>query len=115
MSKFVYIESKEVHLGFNVTLNDAKKLLADPKLKDRHPRILKRFPELNTTSKDLCKVYLHSSKESMYDKGVNLGLKGDALNKFMYACYEVELTLDIDRTNGEYNIVAVNGLPVNSK
>ena len=53
-------------------------------------------------------VYLHSSKESMWDKGEELGLKEAALKNFMYACYEVKLTLDIDPVTGDYTIIAVD-------
>ncbi len=41
-------------------------------------------------------VYLHSSKESMYDAGKKAGLTGDALHLFMYACNEVKVDLEVD-------------------
>lgn len=53
-------------------------------------------------------VYLHSTKESMRDKGEQLGLKGPALENFMYACYEVEIELEVDEATGNAKIVAVD-------
>lgn len=41
------------------------------------------------------KVYVHGSKEYMWDKGEALGLKGDALRMFSYACSEVEILLEV--------------------
>lgn len=64
------------------------------------------------------RVYLHSSKESMYDAGKKAGLSDKALEQFMYACYEVEVTLDVNEEDGHAKIVAVDNrrleLPVNS-
>ena len=43
------------------------------------------------------KFYLHASKEDNYDKGKELGLTGQALDDFMYCCYELEVTLVIEQ------------------
>lgn len=61
------------------------------------------------------KMYLHSSKEQSYDKGVELGLKGEALEYFMYTCYEVELDVVVDKKNGEAFITAVNNVKLPTK
>ena len=53
-------------------------------------------------------VYLHSSKESMYDAGEKAGLKDDALHLFMYACTEVRVDLDVDE-KGNAIIKSVDG------
>ena len=36
-------------------------------------------------------------KEDNYDKGKELGLTGQALDDFMYCCYELEVTLVIEQ------------------
>lgn len=53
-------------------------------------------------------IYLHSSKESNCDKGEALGLKDEALERFMYAAYEVKLTYSVDMETGEYTMLAVD-------
>lgn len=53
-------------------------------------------------------VYLHSNRESMYECGKELGLIGDALNLFAYACYEVKLTVDVDERTGRAVITHVD-------
>lgn len=53
------------------------------------------------------KVYLHSSKDSMYEVGRKAGLTGEALDFFQFACYEVEMTLDVEEVTGKATIVAV--------
>ena len=55
------------------------------------------------------KVYLHGDKEYMYDKGVELGLSGEALRTFSYSCYEVEVTLNVNEKTGYAEIFQVNG------
>ena len=53
------------------------------------------------------KIFLHGSKEANYDKGVKLGLAGEALNYFMYTLYEVEVVLQVNE-DGSSNIVEFN-------
>lgn len=55
------------------------------------------------------KMYLHSSKESNYGHGLELGLSGVALDNFKFALYEVELDVETDEKTGETTILAVNG------
>lgn len=56
----------------------------------------------------LVNVYLHSDKEYMHDVGKKLGLKGVAHSKFVYACYEVKIGLDVDMDSGNVRIVTVD-------
>lgn len=57
-------------------------------------------------------IYLHASKEEMANRGNLIGLTGKALELFMYACYEVEITLSVDAATGQATIVKVDGRPV---
>lgn len=57
-------------------------------------------------------VYLHSSKEAMRDAGEKLGLSGEALEMFMFACYEVAVQLDVDPQTGIALIAGVDGHPL---
>jgi hypothetical protein len=56
----------------------------------------------------LITVWLHGSKESMRDQGERAGLTGAALDKFMYACYEVKMKLRVDEKTGNAAIVTVD-------
>jgi len=58
------------------------------------------------------KVYVHGTKESMYDKGVELGLTGEALDNFKYTGYEVELEIEVNKETGDSTIIAVNDVPL---
>ena len=56
------------------------------------------------------KLYLHSSKDSNYEIGKELGLpEGKVLDNFMYALYEVGFDVEIDETTGDCKILKVNG------
>jgi hypothetical protein len=57
----------------------------------------------------IIKTYLNSSKEDMYSKGVEHGLEDKALDKFMYALYEVEFDLEVNEETGEAKIIKVDG------
>lgn len=57
-------------------------------------------------------VYVHSDKESNYDTGQRLGLTGEALDMFLFACCEVKLTLDVDPDTGLATITHVDDRPV---
>lgn len=63
-------------------------------------------------NRKLTKIYVHGSKESMYDKGVELGLTGDALHYFTFTGNEIELEILVDTVTGESTIVAVDGKAV---
>jgi hypothetical protein len=59
------------------------------------------------------KAYLHSSKESTWEYGAELGLSDEAIRgNFLYALSEVEIELEVEE-NGDYKIVAIDGIPVN--
>lgn len=49
-------------------------------------------------------AYAHSSKESMWDEGEKLGLKGEALSLFKHAIGEVEFKLSVNE-DGTYTIL----------
>ena len=51
-------------------------------------------------------IYLHGSKDVMYEKGESLGLTGEALKNFAYCCYEVELQIEVDTKTGKYKILS---------
>lgn len=53
------------------------------------------------------KMYLHGDKDSAWEIGKKLKLKGEALKNFMYALYEVEFLLEVDTKTGEYKILKV--------
>jgi hypothetical protein len=53
-------------------------------------------------------VFLHGEKESMWIKGEELGLTGEALRNFSRACYEVKLTLEVNADTGDADIIAVD-------
>jgi hypothetical protein len=61
------------------------------------------------------KVYLHGSKEHNYFIGEELGLKGKALENFTYACYEVEIGLEVDKKTGDSKIISVDGSPISTE
>ena len=52
--------------------------------------------------------YVHSTKESMWEKGEQIGLQGEALDLFKYALCEVEFVLDVKK-DGTYEILSVDG------
>ena len=54
-------------------------------------------------------IYLHNSKDSNWEKGTELGLSGDALKRFVYACLEVELEVEVDPQTGGAEIISVDG------
>ena len=59
--------------------------------------------------KIVTKVYLHSDKDSMFDKGIQLELSQDALAEFKYALYEVEFEIEVNKDTGKYEILKVDG------
>lgn len=58
------------------------------------------------------KAYLHSEKESNWDKATNLGL--DENDKFMdtslYSLYEVQFDMEVDPETGESWILGIAGV-----
>jgi len=53
-------------------------------------------------------VYLHSSKEQMYEIGTKIGLSGQALDLFLFACCEVRLEVLVHPLTGVATIVSVD-------
>lgn len=58
-------------------------------------------------------AYVHSSKETMRELGTRLGLKGQALDYFMFALCEVKLGIEVNDQTGDAVIVSVDGKSVN--
>jgi hypothetical protein len=54
-------------------------------------------------------LYTHSSKESNWDKGKEIGLEDEALKNFMYAGYEHAMEYEVDMATGNAELVAVDG------
>lgn len=54
-------------------------------------------------------VYLHSDRMHMNAKGIELGLTGETLRMFEFACYEVLLVLEVNEETGEAKIIGVDG------
>lgn len=54
-------------------------------------------------------IYVHSSRDSMWNKGEQLGLTGESLKLFSFVGCEVKLTIEVDETTGDAVIVAVDG------
>ena len=58
--------------------------------------------------------YLHSDKDTMYELGRKLGLTGEALSQFKYACCEVKVDIIVDTRDGLAHITQVEGRKVES-
>jgi hypothetical protein len=57
-------------------------------------------------------IYVSSTKGNNADIGRSIGLTGEALENFCYACYEVALEVDVDEKTGEATIISVDGRKV---
>ena len=55
------------------------------------------------------KVYVHATKESNFQIGVDAGLTGDALEMFLFAGYEHEITYEVDERTGEATAIEFDG------
>lgn len=51
-------------------------------------------------------VYLHSSKESMFDRGKALGLSEDACHEFKYCGYEIRLDVEVNK-DGTFKVLGL--------
>jgi len=56
-------------------------------------------------------LYVHRSKERNYDQGQELGLTGEALEKFLYTFCEVGIDVEVHK-DGKVTIRAIDGKPV---
>jgi hypothetical protein len=56
------------------------------------------------------KLYSHSQKDTLCEKGEELGLSEKAMEKFVYTLYEVVFDVEINRETGEVMITSVNGM-----
>jgi len=51
-------------------------------------------------------VYLHSDKETLFNKGKELGLSDEAIeNNFMYCLYELKINIEVNE-DGTYKIIS---------
>jgi hypothetical protein len=57
-------------------------------------------------------VYLHGSKESNWETADELGLPEKARSVFAYSCYEVTVTVNIDRKTGKAVATHLNKVPL---
>jgi len=57
-------------------------------------------------------IYVHSSRDSMWEKGEQLGLTGEALKLFSFVGCEVKLTIEVDEKTGDAVIVAADDKPL---
>lgn len=48
------------------------------------------------------KFYVHSSKESNLEQGEELGLSKDALYKFIYTKYEIDIDIEVEENGQAY-------------
>lgn len=55
-------------------------------------------------------MYLHSNKESNWEKADELGLGEEAARYFRYALCEVKFGVEVDTETGEAKILTVDGL-----
>ena len=60
-------------------------------------------------------VYLHGSKDTMWELGEKLGLSEEAVQKFKWACCEVKIELEVNPETGDAEIVAVDGRELKPK
>ena len=51
--------------------------------------------------------YLHGSKESNYEDGRELGLSDEALDNFVYTCYELAIQLKVNPMTGKSKMTGV--------
>lgn len=65
--------------------------------------------EANTVWPLKAKFYTHSSKDSNYEYGEELGLKGETLDSWRYTGYEVEFDIEISK-DGSTVATHVNGV-----
>jgi hypothetical protein len=63
-------------------------------------------------SKITTTLYLHSNKETNWEEGNRLGLRGEALHNFLYTNYEVKLKMEVNTETGTAFIIEVDGRPV---
>lgn len=61
---------------------------------------------MSATWPKTAEVYVHGSKENMWDIGTELGLDGEALNLFRYALYEVAIEISVNR-DGAYKVLSI--------
>lgn len=59
----------------------------------------------------LIEVYVHASREQMYEQGVKIGFTGESLQEFSYLACEVKLEYLVSE-DGTPQLVRVDGRPL---
>lgn len=71
-------------------------------------------PECGTALEEVEKIktslYVHTSKESMGEKGEELGLKDKALDEFAYTGYEIKFEIEVNTKTGDAHALSINGI-----
>jgi hypothetical protein len=57
-------------------------------------------------------IYVHACRDSMWDVGDKIGLKGDAARTFSYFASELALGIEVDKKTGKATIINVDGRAV---
>jgi hypothetical protein len=57
-------------------------------------------------------MYVRASKDSNWELGAKLGMKGEALHYFSYALAEVKVEVEVDTKTGKVKILKVDGVPL---
>lgn len=60
-------------------------------------------------------IYLHSSKDSLWEMAEKLGLEGDAVRMFRYLGTEEKLTYEVDPATGEGRLIGANGFKLSNE
>ena len=61
------------------------------------------------------KLYVHANKESNFRIGVDSGLAGEALQRFLFAGYEHEITYAVDERTGEATAIEFDGRKISKQ
>jgi len=60
----------------------------------------------------IVKVYVYGNDDSLWDKGVEIGLSYEATKMFSHTCDEFELTLELDEKTGISKVIEIDGRKV---
>ncbi len=52
-------------------------------------------------------IFLRSDRDSLYEKGEELGLVGEALSNFSYTLYGTEVEIEVDINTGNYRVLNI--------
>lgn len=66
-------------------------------------------------SKRIVYIYVHSSDETMWEKGKSLGLEGEVLSMFSHGADEFKIGLEVDTKTGLCTAVSLDDRPIGAK